>query len=62
MNSQNTHTDSTASIVLYGAIQFANIDYTGVVDYAVKALIGGMIWLGFKLTADYINHKRQKGK
>ena len=62
MNSQNTYSDSTASLVLYGAIQFANIDYTGVLDYAVKALIGGVIWLGFKLAADYINNKMRKGK
>ena len=62
MNSQNTYSDSTASLVLYGAIQFANIDYTGVWDYAVKALIGGVIWLGFKLAADYINNKMRKGK
>lgn len=62
MNSTNSYSDSTASIVLYGAIQFANIDYTGVVDYAVKALIGGVIWLCFKVTADYINNKMRKGK
>ena len=62
MNSQNTYSDSTASLVLYGAIQFANIDYTGVLDYAVKALIGGVIWLGFKLAADYINNKMRKEK
>ena len=62
MNSQNTYSDSTASLVLYGAIQIAKIDYTGVWDYAVKALIGGVIWLGFKLAADYINNKMRKGK
>ncbi|GAA4727281.1 hypothetical protein [Flavisolibacter ginsenosidimutans] len=57
------HSDSIGSnMLLTGCIFLANIDLTGVVDYAVKAVIGGGIWLGFKMAADYIEHKRGKAK
>jgi hypothetical protein len=57
------HSDSIGSnMLLTGCIFLANIDLTGVVDYAVKAVIGGGIWLGFKMAADYIERKRGKGK
>jgi hypothetical protein len=36
------------------------MDFSGFMDYAVKALIGGGIWLGYKMTADYIDRKRKK--
>ncbi len=59
----NKTTDNTgSSMLLTGCIFLANIDFTGVLDYAVKALVGGGIWLGFKMTADYIERKRNKAK
>ncbi len=64
MNSQNTYSDtnSSASVFLYGAILFANMDYSGLADYAIKALLGGVIWLAFKLTADFLSNKMRKRK
>ena len=32
---------------------FAGIDYTGVLDYVIKAILGGFVWFGFKLLQDY---------
>ena len=56
-------TDSTSSnIFLTGAIFLANLDFAGLLDYAVKAVVGGAIWLGYKITADYIERKRNKNK
>lgn len=56
-----TSTDSTSSsILLTGIVFLANLDFVGLLDYAVKAAIGGGIWLGYKLTADYIDRKRKK--
>lgn len=49
-------------MLLTGCIFLANIDFTGLLDYAVKAIIGGGIWLGYKMTADYIERKRNKAK
>ncbi len=48
------------NVFLTGCIFLANIDLTGLADYAFKALVGGGIWLGYKLTADYIERKRNK--
>lgn len=59
----NKHSDNTGSnILLTGCIFLANLDFAGLLDYAVKAIIGGGIWLGYKVTADYIDRKRSKAK
>lgn len=54
---QETHSDSASSTFLTGAILFANIDVSGLTAYAVKAAIGGAIWMVFKLAGDLISHK-----
>lgn len=45
---------------LTGCIVLASIDVDAVSTYSLKAIAGGLIWLGFKLTADYIQQKRNK--
>jgi hypothetical protein len=55
-----TEQSTSSSVFLTGAILLANFDFTGLFDYAVKAFIGGGIWLAYKLTADYIERKRKK--
>ncbi len=35
----------------------AQADANGLIDYTLKALIGGFIWLLFKLLSDYITHR-----
>jgi hypothetical protein len=64
-----THeTDGLGHHFLTGAILFANLDYSGLSAYAVKAIIGGAIWMAFKLTGDYLSyrlvnrHKHKQGK
>jgi len=52
--------DSSSSIFLTGAILFANLDYTSLGEYALKATIGGLIWMGFKLATDYLSSKLKK--
>ncbi len=54
-----TTTDSSSNVFLTGSILLANLDFTGLMDYAFKALIGGGIWLGYKITADYIDRKKK---
>lgn len=59
----NKHTENISSnMLLTGCIFLANIDLTGLLDYAVKAFIGGGIWLGYKLAADFIDKRRNKAK
>lgn len=44
---------------LFGAIFniLANTDYGSLVDYGLKAVIGGVIWLLFKIIGDYITSR-----
>ena len=57
-----TSENTGSNIFLTGCILLANLDFSGLLDYAVKALIGGGIWLGHKAAADYIDRKRSKAK
>lgn len=49
--------ENSSYTYLTGTILLANLDYTGWLDYAIKALIGGTIWLIFKLAGDYYARK-----
>ncbi len=59
MNTQiNQHQTSGNTVAfLFGAIFniLANTDYASLIDYALKAVIGGVIWLLFKIIGDYIS-------
>ena len=57
-----TSNNTSSNVFLTGFIFLANLDFAGLFDYALKALIGGGIWLGYKMTADYIDRKRSKAK
>jgi hypothetical protein len=59
MDTKTTSANTSSSIFLTGAIFLANLDFAGLLDYAIKAAVGGAIWLGYKLTADYIDQKRK---
>ena len=47
------------NVLLPGTILLANIDVTGLLDYALKALAGGAIWLGFKLAGEYFERRKK---
>ena len=53
-----------SSIYLLGAIlnALALSEVSGLSDYSIKALVGGCIWLVFKILSDYISlqlHKKE---
>lgn len=50
--------NGSSNVLLTGAIFLANLDFTGILDYAIKAAVGGAVWLGYKLAAEYIDKKR----
>lgn len=56
MNTEATHSHNNISVFLFGAILniLAAVDYTSLIDYSVKAIIGGLIWLGFKIVGEII--------
>lgn len=50
----------SSNMLLTGCIFLANLDFVDLANYALKAVVGGGIWLAYKLTADFIERKRQK--
>ncbi|MBK7763677.1 MAG: hypothetical protein IPI46_09930 [Bacteroidetes bacterium] len=55
-----TPIDSGSNMFLTGAILLANFDFNGLTDYALKAVIGGAIWMTFRLASDYLSNKIKK--
>lgn len=53
------HTDD---LMLTACIWYAQIDFNGLADYALKAIIGGIVWFGFKLATDYFSNKIKNKK
>lgn len=52
--------DNLSNLLLYGAIMFANIDYVGIMDYLLKAVLGGIVWFAFKFLQDYYSPRVRK--
>lgn len=52
---------SNVSVFLLGVVLnlMAAIDYASLFDYGLKAMLGGVIWLGFKLLGEYIARKME---
>lgn len=46
--------ENLSSVILYFIVLFANIDYTGIIDYGIKAVVGSLIWFVFKLLGEYL--------
>lgn len=57
MKAHTAISDTTSQTYLAGTILFAHIDYADYNGYAVKAAIGGLIWMVFKLAGDYLSNK-----
>jgi hypothetical protein len=57
MKENQSSTDSSSNMFLTGTILLANLDYSGLADYAVKALVGGVIWMAFRIAGDYISER-----
>ena len=60
-----THNSSHATLLLlflYGALfnVVNDLDYKSLVDYGLKAILGGVVWLLFKLMADRISRKKDE--
>lgn len=48
-----------SNVLLTGTLLLANANVSGLLDYSVKAFIGGAIWLGYKVVSDYIDIKKK---
>jgi hypothetical protein len=60
MDKTQSTNDQSSSLFLTGTILLANMNYSDLMDYAVKALIGGAIWMGFKIAGDFLSSKLKK--
>ena len=59
------HNSSHATLLLlflYGALfnVVSDLDYKSLLDYGLKAVLGGVVWLLFKLMADRISRKKDE--
>ena len=60
---RNPVTDTASTnMVLTGAVLMANFNDPTLVEYAVKAILGSVIWMGFKLATDYFSEKIKNKK
>lgn len=53
-------TSHFSNVLLTGTILLANVDVNGLLDYGLKAFLGGAVWLGYKLTAEYLERRRKR--
>lgn len=51
--------NALSSTMLTASILLAQIDVNGLMDYALKAGVGGAIWLCYKIVADRIDRYRK---
>jgi hypothetical protein len=52
--------DTASNVLLTGTILLANFDFTSLLDYSIKAIVGGAIWMGFQLANEVIKSKFKK--
>jgi hypothetical protein len=52
--------DTSSNVLLTGTILLANFDFTSLLDYSIKAFVGGAIWMGFQLANEFIRRKIKK--
>lgn len=57
MNPHNITSEIASSTYLTGSIILASFDFLSLADYAIKAIIGGAIWMGFKIGSEYFQSK-----
>jgi len=62
MKPQIITTADSSTALLTGTIFLANFDYSGFADYAIKAAIGGVVWMAFKIGTDYISFRIKNPK
>jgi hypothetical protein len=57
IKTNTTATDGNSNLLLTGILLLANMDYNSFLDYGIKAMIGGFIWMGFKIASEYVSGK-----
>jgi hypothetical protein len=62
MQGTGVHSQNNLSVFLLGAILnvMAAVDFTSLLDYSLKAVAGGIIWLAFKLASEWLTERMKK--
>ncbi len=45
-------------MMLTGTILLASVNVSDLLNYGLRAVVGGVVWLGFRYAADYLERKR----
>lgn len=61
MQRLNTY-EHSSSLFLTGTILLANLDYSGLTDYVLKAVLGGAVWMFYKVLSEVISERVKKRK
>lgn len=54
---QHIESENFSTAFLYLTFMFIHIDYVGILDYLIKAMLGAGIWFSFKFFQDYFTEK-----
>ncbi len=57
---QHLYSENTSTLFVYGSFMFANIDYVGLLDYVIKAILGAVVWFAFKVIQEHYSAKLRK--
>lgn len=62
MNHVPSPSIGNSKIFLIGALisTLLDMDWMSLVEYSIKAVVGGMIWLGFKIASDWVSWRVNK--
>lgn len=53
---------TSTNMVLTGAVLMANFNDPTLTEYAVKAILGSVIWMAFKLATDFFSERIKNKK
>lgn len=62
IKNNNSGSDLTGNLILTANMVLANMDFADYADYAIKAIIGGVVWMGFKMAGEYFSERFKKDK
>ena len=53
---------TSTNMVLTGAVLMANFNDPSLTEYGVRAILGSLIWMAFKLATDYLSERIKNKK
>jgi hypothetical protein len=60
MRTELTHGDSFHNVIIPGTILLAGVDVSGLMEYALRAGLGALIWLASKQAGEYLQRRKAR--